>query len=100
VRDRAEDRERVLAKQEGRARKDELARAQDARRSNVRFGLIVNSFMVPQGDLYRKKVSLSLLGILHYPKADILVAECFVLPYRLSKLIQLSGVAGLPHRLS
>jgi hypothetical protein len=47
VRDRAEDRERVLPKQEGRAREDELARAYDAGRSNVRFGLIVDSFIVP-----------------------------------------------------
>jgi hypothetical protein len=55
--------------------------------------------VVPQGDLYHKKVSLSLLRILHYPKIDILIAEYFAL-YRLSKPIQLSGITGLLHRLS
>jgi hypothetical protein len=100
VRDRAKNKERVLPKQESRAKEDKLARAQDAGRSNARFGLIVDSFIMPQEDLHRKKVSLSPLGILHYPKADILVAKCFALPYRLSKLIQLSSVAGLLPRLS
>jgi hypothetical protein len=47
VRDRAEDGARVLPKQEGRARKDELARVQEAGRSDVRFGLIIDSFVVP-----------------------------------------------------
>ena len=40
------------------------------------------------------------LWILHYPKADILVTECFILPYRLPKLVELSRVAILPYWLS
>ena len=56
MRDRAEDGERVLLKQEGRAREDELAKAQDAGRSNARFRLIVDSFVVPQGYFYRNLV--------------------------------------------
>ena len=47
VRDRAEDRERVLPKQEGRAREGELARAQDLGRSDVRFRLVIDPFVVP-----------------------------------------------------
>lgn len=27
---------------------------------------------------------------LHYPKVDILVTECFIFPYRLPKLVELS----------
>lgn len=49
-------------------------------------------------DLHRKKVSLPPLRILHYPKADILVTECFIFPYRLPKLVELS-VAILLYRL-
>ena len=47
VRDQAEDRARVLPKQEGRAKEDELARAQGAKRSDVRFGLVIDPFIVP-----------------------------------------------------
>jgi hypothetical protein len=41
-------------------------------------------------DLHHKKVSLPPLWILHYLKADILVTECFILPYRFPKLVKLS----------
>lgn len=47
VRDRAEDGKRVLPKQEGRAREGELARVQDLGRSDVRFGLVIDPFVVP-----------------------------------------------------
>jgi hypothetical protein len=47
VRDWAEDRERVLPKQEGRAREDELARTHDVKRSDERFRLVIDPFMVP-----------------------------------------------------
>jgi hypothetical protein len=51
-------------------------------------------------DLYCKKVSLSPLWILHYPKANILVIECFIFLYRLPKLVELSSVAILLYWLS
>ena len=50
-------------------------------------------------DLHYKKVSLPSLQILDYPKADILITECFILPYRLPKLAKLS-VAILLYWLS
>ena len=40
-------------------------------------------------NLYRKKVSIAPLRILYYPQADILIAERFKLPHRLSKLIRI-----------
>jgi hypothetical protein len=40
-------------------------------------------------DLHHK-VSLSLLWILHYPKADILITECFIFLYCLPKPVELS----------
>jgi hypothetical protein len=51
--------------------------------------------MVPQVDLYRQKVSLSLLRVLYDPKTDILVTKRFVLPFRLLELARLGGIRDL-----
>ena len=55
--------------------------------------------MVPQVDLHRQEVSLTRLRVLDDPEADVLVTECFVLPSRLPKLVELR-VAALPYRPS
>ena len=47
--------------------------------------------MITEIDLYRKKVSIPPLGILHYLQADVFIAERFKLPYGLSKLIRMLG---------
>lgn len=42
-------------------------------------------------DLYRKKVSIALLRILHYLEADILIVERIELLHRVSELIRILG---------
>jgi hypothetical protein len=66
--------------------------------SNVRFGLVVYPFVVPQVDLHRQEVSLPRLRVLDNPKADVLVTECFAPWYRLLGLVELACIAVLPYR--
>jgi hypothetical protein len=46
MRDQVKDREKVLLKQEGHAREGELTRAQDVKRSDVQFRLVIYPFVM------------------------------------------------------
>jgi hypothetical protein len=50
-------------------------------------------------NLYYKKVLIAPIRILYYPQADILVAERFKLPHRLSKLIRILSRLAKGRRL-
>jgi hypothetical protein len=52
---------------------------------DLRFGLLVRAFVVLQGDLHSKQVSLSARGILHHPKSDVLLTKCLVASLCLSR---------------
>jgi hypothetical protein len=41
-----------------------------------------------------------LLWILYYPETNVLITECFVLPFLLSKLVKISSVIVLLYQLS
>jgi len=52
-----------------------------SREGNIRFGLIIYTFVVLQVDHYGNKVSLSPLRVLHDLETDVLVTERFMLPF-------------------
>jgi hypothetical protein len=69
-------------------------------KSNIRFELIIYSFIILQMDLYYQDILLILFRVPNNPEADILIIEYFILPSYLPNLIEFIRTTALLYRPS
>jgi hypothetical protein len=102
VSDRVKDRELFLAEEVDRAIRSRSTRLTRRGEPDLRLGLLVNAFMILEGDLHYNQVTLPRCGILYNPKSDILVTKCLVMSIsakRFPDIVIVIGVVDIIPRL-